>query len=250
MQIFATKGIIMGINWGKYDQSKAVNSAFRQIIKTATSNFNEKGALGFQFKTPALPFNYDSLNPVLESNLIKMHFYRFHLGYYDDMMHFIKGTSAEKMPAKSLFSVISHYDRDTIRLVGNYYNHNLYWENLSNDGGFLNDDLLNHVVFQWGSKEKLMEMMIEESEQLIGNGWLWLVLTRDGELLSITTRDYINPMMDFAETKGYPLIAIDLWEHAYIKQYGVNRKKYVEAIFNILNWNEIKNRYIEARDLI
>ncbi len=200
--------------------------------------------MGHQF--PALPFAYNSLEPYIDARTVEIHYDKHHHGYFRKFLKAIKGTNLEKTPMHKIFSSVSTYDDNVRNNGGGYYNHMLYWENLSPNGGQPSGRLLSKLIKHFKSLDEFKLEFNNSAKTLFGSGWTWLILNDNRELQIVSTSNQDNPLMDIVETRGIPLLTIDIWEHAYYLKYQNRRADYINNFWNIINWNTVNNRFANA----
>jgi Fe-Mn family superoxide dismutase len=199
---------------------------------------------GFEF--PALPYAFDALEPYIDAQTMEIHYDRHHRAYYNNFMAAIKGTAAENMTLEQIFAKMSSFSDAVRNNGGGYYNHMLFWNNLSPDGGQPSPALARAINDSFGSMEKFKELFGNAGKTRFGSGWAWLVVTTEGKLAVGSTPNQDNPLMDISPIKGTPILALDVWEHAYYLKYQNKRPDYVEAFWNVVNWKDVSARYEAA----
>ena len=128
--------------------------------------------------------------------------------------------------------------------AGGYYNHNLFFESLNpKAGGTPSGELAQAIATEFGSFDEFQKKITEVATNQFGSGWAWLVITNEGKLALTSTSNQDNPLMPNAEVKGTPILAIDVWEHAYYLNYQNKRADYLTAIFNVIDWNVVNAKY-------
>ena len=196
---------------------------------------------------PALPFAYNALEPYIDARTVEIHYNKHHRGYFKKFSAAIKGSELEKMPMYKIFANVSSYSETVKNYGGGYYNHKLYWENLSPDGGEPCAKLLSKIVKYFNSFDEFKAEFSKAAKTLFGSGWAWLIMTEDNELKIVTTTNQDNPLMGTAEVKGIPLLTIDVWEHSYYLKYQNRRADYINNFWNIVNWNTVNDRFLGAK---
>ncbi|HJX71901.1 MAG TPA: superoxide dismutase [Bacteroidales bacterium] len=196
-----------------------------------------------EFTLPELPYTYDALEPYIDSETMNIHHSRHHAGYTDKFNAAVKEAGITGKNAKEILSEVSQYP-DTIRNNGGgYFNHKLFWRVLSPNGGVKpEEELLTAINGTFSSFENFKNEFSQAAITLFGSGWAWLILS-EGKLKVTTTRNQDSPVMDIAEVKGTPLLMIDVWEHAYYLKYQNRRAEYVDAFWNIVNWEFVSKKY-------
>lgn len=211
-------------------------------ITVSNSIAQESTKVNHEF--PKLPYNYNSLEPYIDAQTMELHYSKHHRTYYDNFVKAIAGTDLEKKSLAEIFSEVSKATPAVRNMGGGYYNHILFWENLSPDPGKISIELEKAIIENFGSLELFKENFDKASASVFGSGWAWLIVSeKDNKLKIITTQNQDNPLMDVSSEKGYPLLTIDVWEHAYYLKYQNRRAEYIKAFWNIVNWDEVSKRY-------
>ena len=199
----------------------------------------------FEFKP--LPYSYDALEPYIDKLTVEIHYNKHHKAYYDNFLNAIKGTEMESMDIKDIFKKISKYPMAVRNNSGGYYNHTFYWESMKPHGrGMPTGKLLEAINKTYTTFEEFKKQFSEAGKTRFGSGWAWLCIDDKGKLFVCSTPNQDNPLMDIAEKKGTPLLTIDVWEHAYYLKYQNKRADYIDAFWNIVNWEEVNKRYESA----
>lgn len=198
---------------------------------------------------PELPYSYDALEPYIDKMTVEIHYDRHHRGYYKKYLAAIEGTEQESMPLSKVFAKVSKLPAGIRNNGGGYYNHTLYWNNMSPDKTEPSDKLKKAVDDAFGSWDKFREAFINEAGTHFGSGWAWLVMDANKKLFVGSTPNQDNPLMDVSELRGTPLLTIDVWEHAYYLKYQNKRPDYIEAFWNVINWDEVNKRFEKALSL-
>jgi Fe-Mn family superoxide dismutase len=212
-----------------------------QKEKVMTDNYEFTG-----FEFPALPYEYNALEPYIDAQTMEIHYDRHHRAYYNNFIAAVKGIEAENMPLEAIFAKMSTFSDALRNNGGGYYNHMLFWNNLSPDGGEPSAALTEAINEAFGSMEKFKELFGNAGKTRFGSGWAWLVVTPEGKLAVGSTPNQDNPLMDNSPFKGTPILALDVWEHAYYLKYQNKRPEYVENFWNVVNWQDVSARYEAA----
>ena len=202
-----------------------------------------------EFKTtefPALPYAYDALEPYIDARTMEIHYDRHHRAYFNNFVAAIKGTDLESSSIEKIFAEVSKASDAVRNNGGGFYNHVIFWENLGTGSSKPSAELSEAINQTFGSFEKFRELFSTAAKTRFGSGWAWLYLTADKKLAVGSTPNQDNPLMDVSPVKGIPLLTIDVWEHAYYLKYQNKRPDYVEAFWNVVNWDEVSRRYAEA----
>jgi len=177
---------------------------------------------------------------------MEIHYTKHHAAYTNNLNAAIAGTEMEKLSIESLLQHISKYPVAVRNNGGGYWNHNLFWTLMSPDGGGKPDgELFNAINHYYGSFEKFKEEFSKAAATRFGSGWAWLVKDNAGKLVIGSTPNQDNPLMDISELKGTPILALDVWEHAYYLKYQNRRPDYINAFWNVVNWKEVNRRFRE-----
>ncbi|GGC26974.1 superoxide dismutase [Parapedobacter defluvii] len=200
------------------------------------------------FELPALPYASDALEPHIDKETMEIHHGKHHQAYVDNLNKAIAGTDAENLTIEEICKNISKYPAAVRNNGGGHYNHSLFWTVLSsNGGGTPSGDLAAAIDETFGSFDELKKKLQEAGATRFGSGWAWLVVDDSGKLQVTSTPNQDNPLFDIAEVKGTPILGIDVWEHAYYLKYQNKRPGYLEAIFNVIDWNAVGKRYADAK---
>ncbi len=200
------------------------------------------------FQLEALPYATDALEPHLDKDTMEIHHDRHHQAYVDNLNKAIAGTDAENASLEDIIKNISKYPAAVRNNGGGHFNHQLFWTVLGpNKGGEPTGELATAINDTFGSFDELKKKLQEAGATRFGSGWSWLIVTADGKLAVTSTPNQDNPLMDVAEVKGTPILGIDVWEHAYYLKYQNKRPAYLDAIFNVINWDAVAERYNAAK---
>ncbi len=226
--------------------SACVPGAPKSAKKTSdkSSSDSDNNFAGHRF--PVLPFAYNALEPHIDARTVEIHYDKHHRGYFRKFTKAIKDTDLEKMPMHKIFASVSSYSDGVRNNGGGYYNHMLYWENLSPAASEPSARLLSKIVKYFKSLDGFKAEFSSSAKTVFGAGWTWLILNKDRELQIVSTANQDNPLMDIVETGGIPLLTIDIWEHAYYLKYQNRRGEYISNFWDIINWDTVNKRFIGA----
>ncbi len=200
------------------------------------------------FELEALPYASNALEPHIDKETMEIHHDRHHQAYVDNLNKAIAGTDAENLSLEEINKNISKYPAAVRNNGGGHFNHKLFWTVLSaNGGGEPTGELADAINQAFGSFSELKTQLQNAGATRFGSGWAWLVVKADGQLAVTSTPNQDNPLMDVAEVQGAPILGIDVWEHAYYLKYQNKRPAYLDAIFNVIDWNAVAKRYQEAK---
>lgn len=192
------------------------------------------------YKLPQLSYEYDALEPQMDAETIKIHHLKHHAKYLENFNNLIKVYSLEHKGIKEIFQEVSHYPVALRNNGGGFYNHSLFWEVLTPGGSELNDaNLKDGITKYFGTPDNFKHEFTEVALNHFGSGWAWLIQRENGELLIYSTPNQDNSLMDSTPINGEPLLCLDLWEHAYYLKYQNNRKDYINAFWNLVNWDHV-----------
>jgi Fe-Mn family superoxide dismutase len=194
------------------------------------------------FELPKLPYAYDALEPYIDAKTMEIHFTKHHGTYTTNLNNAIAGTELENLPIEEI--VIKGFDKAPVRNNGGgYLNHCLFWEWLTPDGkGKPEGELASAIDSAFGSFDAFKDEFSKAATGRFGSGWAWL-LVKDGKLGIGSTANQDNPLMPGVGASGYPILGLDVWEHAYYLNYQNRRIDYITAFFNVVNWDKVAELY-------
>jgi superoxide dismutase, Fe-Mn family len=196
------------------------------------------------FELPQLPYAYDALEPHIDARTMEIHYSKHHNAYTTNLNNAIAGTDLE---GKSIEEILTNLDltNGAVRNNGGgFYNHNLFWSVMSaNGGGLPTGDLLAAIETSFGSFEEFKTQFSKAGATQFGSGWAWLCVHKGGKLAVCGTPNQDNPLMPNVGCGGTPILAMDVWEHAYYLNYQNRRPDYIEAFFNVINWDEVAKTF-------
>jgi Fe-Mn family superoxide dismutase len=197
------------------------------------------------FELPDLPYAHDALEPHIDEKTMKIHHGKHHAGYTSKLNAAIEGTEHEGKSIEEI--LVAGKNNSAIRNNGGgYYNHSLFWQIMSpNGGGKPSGDLASAIDSAFGSFDAFKDEFSKAAATQFGSGWAWLCVS-NGKLEVCSTANQDNPIMGEG-CKGTPILGLDVWEHAYYLNYQNRRPDYIEAFFNVINWDEVTKRYAAAK---
>ena len=199
------------------------------------------------FTLPSLPYAYEALEPHIDAQTMQIHHGKHHQAYVDNLNKAIAGTEHENKSLEDLVASAGTISPAVRNNGGGHWNHTFFWESLAAESGAEpSGELATAINDTFGSLDGLKEKMNTAGATRFGSGWAWLIV-KDGKLEVSSTPNQDNPLMDVAEVKGTPLFGIDVWEHAYYLKYQNKRPDYLKAIWNVVNWNKVGERYSAAK---
>lgn len=190
-----------------------------------------------------LPYAYDALEPHIDAATMEIHYSRHHKAYFNNLIAAVKGTDLEGKGINEILAVVGKYPAAVVNNAGGHYNHTLFWKMMSpRGGGTPTGRLAEAIDAAFGSLDEFKALFKQAAMSRFGSGWAWLCLGDDGKLFITSTANQDNPLMDNAEQKGYPILGVDVWEHAYYLKYQNMRGSYIDAFWNVVDWNEVASR--------
>ncbi len=196
------------------------------------------------FELPNLPYAHDALEPHFDTLTMQIHHGKHHNAYVTNLNAAVAGTEHEGKSLIELLSTISTLSPAIRNNGGGHFNHSLFWQILSpNGGGEPTGAIGEAIVATFGSYEKFKEEFTKAATTRFGSGWAWLCVKSDKSLCVCSSPNQDNPLMDIAECPGTPILGLDVWEHAYYLHYQNRRPDYISAFYNLINWNEVNRMY-------
>ena len=198
------------------------------------------------FEVPPLPYGYDALEPHIDEQTMRVHHDKHHQAYVDKANAALEGTDWADKPIEEVIANLSQIPDDKRTAVrnngGGHYNHSMFWEIMSPDGGGEPEGELGAAIADaFGSVDELKRQVNDAGVKRFGSGWTWLV--HDGTGLAVrSTANQDSPLMD----DDTPLLGIDVWEHAYYLKYQNRRPDYLEAWWNVVNWDAVQRQFDKA----
>jgi superoxide dismutase, Fe-Mn family len=196
------------------------------------------------FELPKLDYAYDALEPNIDARTMEIHYTKHHAAYINNLNNAVAGTDLEGKSLEDLFTRISSLPPAVRNNGGGHYNHSLFWKIMSpKGGGSPTGSLAEAINKDFGSFDNFRKEFSNAAATRFGSGWAWLVKTNSGlKVASSPNQD--NPLMDVADLKGQPILGLDVWEHAYYLLYQNRRPDYIAAFWNVINWNEVGDRFV------
>jgi superoxide dismutase, Fe-Mn family len=199
---------------------------------------NELFAQTKEFLLPELPYAYDALEPFIDKETMMLHHSKHHAAYTDKFNAAIKEAGLAPASVREVLINASKYSAPIVDNGGGYLNHKIFWKSMSpNGGGMPQGRIAELITRDFESYDRFKELFTAEAKNIFGSGWAWLVYDKDA-LKIVTTANQYNPIMDIVpfEKRGVPLLCLDVWEHAYYLKYQNRRAEYIDAFWNIINW--------------
>ncbi|MFV5691895.1 superoxide dismutase [Flavobacterium sp. LT1R49] len=232
------------------------NKKLTEVVEVPLPTAQEKISVGIpddikanegSFQLEKLPYSYDALAPNISAITLEMHYSKHYLTYTNNLNLAVAGTLLENLTIEEVLAKLDLNDINTRNNAGGYYNHTLYWQIMApKAGGKPTDILAEAITNDFGSFENFVTLFKDEATKQFGSGWVWLVVDRTGKLQVTSTQNQDNPLMKNALIPGTPILALDVWEHAYYFDYQYKRKNYIDAFFNVINWKKVTENYDAA----
>jgi len=196
------------------------------------------------FKLPELPYAYNALEPYIDARTMEIHHTKHHQGYTNNLSNAIAGTALENQSILEILNGLDMNNKAVRNNGGGYYNHDLFWKIMApNAGGTPTGSLADAINDAFGSFEAFKDTFSKAAATQFGSGWAWLCVHKGGKVDVCSTPNQDNPLMPGVECQGTPILGLDVWEHAYYLNYQNRRPDYINAFFNVINWDEVTARY-------
>lgn len=200
------------------------------------------------FTLPDLPYAHDALEPHIDARTMEIHHGKHHNGYTNKLNAALEGTDHAGKSIEDILANAGSAGASIRNNGGGFYNHSLFWTVMSpNGGGTPSGDLGAAIDAAFGSYDAFKDAFAKAAGTRFGSGWAWLIVGGDGKLHVTSTPNQDNPLMDVAEVKGTPILGLDVWEHAYYLNYQNRRPDYVQAFFEVVDWDAVAKRYADAK---
>lgn len=231
------------------------DNKLKEVVEVPLPTAEQKAALGHPedvkadagvFEIQPLGYGYDALSPHIDARTMEIHYSKHYLTYTNNLNRAIEGTELEGLRIEEILKKLDMSNTALRNNAGGYYNHNLFWQSMGPKGGKPSDTLSQAISRDFGNFETFKTQFVDAAEKQFGSGWAWLVVDRSGKLHVTSTPNQDNPLMPKAEVAGTPILALDVWEHAYYLNYQYRRKKYIDAFFNVINWSKVSENYEDA----
>jgi Fe-Mn family superoxide dismutase len=199
------------------------------------------------FEMINLPYSYEALAPHMDALTQEIHYSKHYLTYTNNLNKLVAGTDLEDLSIEELLKKSDASNPDLRNNAGGYFNHSFFFESVQGKASKSpKDSLAVAITRNFGSFDNFKSQFSDAAAKQFGSGWAWLILDSSGKLNVCSTPNQDNPLMPIATVKGTPLLALDIWEHAYYLNYQYKRKKYIDAFFSVINWAKVAERYENA----
>lgn len=196
-----------------------------------------------EFKKP-----YNSFEPYIDATTMEIHHQKHHGGYVKKLNQALVDNDVSTGRIEDLFEKMSHLPDSIRNNAGGHYNHTIFWSLLGTGITSSTPEFQKALEKQFGVLEDFKAEFTKAALSVFGSGWAWLVVTEEGTLKIVTTKNQDNPLMDDIN-EGYPLLGLDVWEHAYYLNYQNRRVEYVNSFWSVLNWGEVSRRFTERPEM-
>jgi len=199
------------------------------------------------FQMEKLPYSYDALAPNVSSFTMENHYSKHYLTYTNNLNKALVGTELENLTIEEVLSKLDVNNTEIRNNAGGYYNHSLYFKCMTPKAEErVKDSLTSAITKKYGSFDNFETAFKAEATNQFASAWTWLIVDKFGNLQITSTQNQDNPLMRNAVVSGKPILALDLWEHAYYLGYQYKRKNYIDAFFEVINWKKVGENYDEA----
>tara|TARA_B100000768_G_scaffold176616_1_gene189593 strand:+ start:561 stop:1169 length:609 start_codon:yes stop_codon:yes gene_type:complete len=198
------------------------------------------------FELPKLPYAYDALEPHIDARTMEIHHGKHHNGYTTNLNNAIAGTDLDGQTIESILASLDASNGAVRNNGGGFYNHRLFWNVMSpNGGGTPTGALADAIDTAFGSFDGFKDAFAKAAATRFGSGWAWLCVQKGGAVEVCSTANQDNPLMADIGCNGFPILGIDVWEHAYYLNYQNRRPDYIQAFFNVVDWKKVSEMYAE-----
>ena len=222
-----------------------VTTVASNIVTDAFASDHKQLALTTPFTQAPLPYSYSSLENVIDTATMEIHYSKHAAAYSKNLIEASAAENASTLTLENLLANISHYSVKMRNNGGGHYNHEMFWKcmrAMKNDN-MPSGKLLKHINTSFGSFENFKMQFSDAGKNRFGSGWAWLYKDGNKNLKIGSTANQDNPLMDVSEIKGVPILCLDVWEHAYYLKYQNKRADYINNWWNVVNWEYVEMRY-------
>lgn len=219
-------------------------------LSSFAKGFDPLAPKGTPYTQQPLPYAYGALEPVIDAATMELHYSKHASTYAKNLADAVKAENVNTATTslEDVLANISKYSPKLRNNGGGHYNHELFWKSMAAPGGAKpSGKLLQAIEKDFGSLEAFTTQFTDAGKNRFGSGWAWLVVSKDNKLVIGSTPNQDNPLMDVSDLKGFPLLGLDVWEHAYYLKYQNRRPDYINAWWNVVNWKFVEDRFAAAR---
>lgn len=200
------------------------------------------------FELPKLTYAYDALEPHIDARTMEIHHGKHHNGYTTNLNNAISGSDLDGQSIEAILKSLDMNNAAVRNNGGGFYNHSLFWNIMSPKGGGEPSGALSEAInTAFGSFEEFKDAFAKAAATRFGSGWAWLCVNSGGTVEICSTANQDNPLMPDVGCNGFPILGIDVWEHAYYLNYQNRRPDYIQAFFNVVDWNMVSELYEENK---
>jgi Fe-Mn family superoxide dismutase len=196
-----------------------------------------------KIRAEKLPYGYSALRQFIDPETMNIHYNKHYKGYITKLNDALEGKDLGDVSLEEIIRTIERYSKSVRDNAGGAYNHAIFWKMLSPTEMEPKGEILKKINSNFGSLFSFKKKFEEYAKKRFGSGWVWLVLTKRGTLKIMTTANQDNPLMDVIKQGGYPLLGLDLWEHAYYLKYRNKRDEYIKNFWKVVNWDFVDSEY-------
>ena len=222
---------------GKENLSEELHTQQKEIL-------NEMKKIGIE----KLPYSYSSLLRFVDPKTMNIHYNRHYKGYVEKLNKAIENIKRSDMDLEEIIRSISRFNKIVRNNAGGAFNHALFWKMLSPTKQTIKGEVLERIKKDFGSYNEFKKSFIEKASSNFGSGWCWLIISKSGKLKIVITPNQDNPLMNIVEDGGFPILGLDLWEHAYYLKYQNKRDEYVKNFFSAINWEFVNSLYLSKTE--
>jgi Fe-Mn family superoxide dismutase len=224
--------------------NKKINLLKEDILITEKQNIREDFLLEMKkIGIEKLPYSYSAMKQFVDPETMDIHYNKHYKGYVKKLNDALSKKNYKDVDLEDIIKSISKYDTKVRNNAGGAFNHALFWKMLSPKKQIPKGEIFNRITKQYGNIKKMKDEFNEVAKERFGSGWVWLVLTKTNRLKIMSTPNQDNPLMNIIKDGGYPLIGLDLWEHAYYLRYRNKRDEYIKKFWNHINWEFVNELY-------
>lgn len=197
------------------------------------------------FTLPALPYAHDALEPHIDKLTMEIHHGKHHNAYVTNLNKALEGSPDADKSIEDLQKTMDMNNMPVRNNGGGHYNHELFWQCMQpkKEGNMPSGKIMEAITKAFGSFDEFKKQFADAGKNRFGSGWAWLYVDAGKNLKIGSSPNQDNPLMDISDIKGYPLLALDVWEHAYYLKYQNKRADYIDNWWNVVNWNYVQQRF-------
>jgi Fe-Mn family superoxide dismutase len=224
---------------------KKINLITEQLILSEKENIREDFLMEMKkIGIEKLPYSYSSLNKFVDPETMDIHYNKHYKGYVKKLNDALSKKDYGDVELEDIVKSIGKYNTTIRNNAGGAFNHALFWKMLSPKRQKPSGEVFEKITKQYGNIKKMKDEFNQSAKDRFGSGWVWLVLTKTGRLKVISTPNQDNPMMSVVKDGGYPLLGLDVWEHAYYLRYRNKRDEYIKKFWDYVNWEFVNELYL------